>query len=234
MDTSDYHKIIRTSAFWIVGLSLLSFGIYVYSHRSTGPFKYNAVDIKMQRVELAGLGEGDSLDSSPTTHYLLVIKLEDAAVSTHIIGTKAYFGGICSKIKGIEVFDKDSLNVSEMLRGLRHYQNLTYGELGFTCKDTLYNNLKCFTVSSLENVADTVNELKTDVIMLPKLADSDYHYYCTFLAYKGKKLPTTVTLNLDASDDITCKVNNTPIMLKFEALTTPGSFISVKNCWATK
>ncbi len=231
MNTSNYHKIIRTSAFGIVGLSLLTFVIYVYSQRSTGPFKYNAVDIKIQRVKLAGLGEGDSLVSPPTTHYLLVIRLEDAAVGTHIIATKAYFGGICSKIKGVEVFDKDSLDISEKLRGIRHYQNMAYGELGFTCKDTLYNNLKCFPVTNLENVADTVNELNTDVIWLPKLDTSNYHYYCTFLAYKGKKLPTTVTLKLDASDDITCKVNNTPLTLKFEALTTPENFIHVKNCW---
>lgn len=234
MNTSKSHKTKLANLLFVLGLPLVIFAIYAYCHRSTTPANYKVIDVKMQRIELAGLGEGDSLTSSTTAHYLLIIKLEDAATETRIIGIKSYFYGIGSKIKGIKVFDKDSLDVSEKLRGLRHYQNLTYGELGFTCKDTLYNNLKCFTVNSLENVADTVNELKTDVIMLPKLADSNYHYYCTFLAYKGKKLPTTVTLNLDASDDITCKVNNTPIMLKFEALTTPGSFISVKNCWATK
>lgn len=217
MDTNKLTKYILFVIF--------AFSLSACISDKNNPQYYKIVDIELQKIDLEGLSMNDCLSDSLVSRYLLIVVLKDTLHQDYFVGNKPYFAGNYNPIKSILIHDTKSRNITQDFSGNRCFRQIEYKNLGVSSKNLVYKKIIIFPTDHLEHIPDSINNLWINAAACTKFADGK-RCYCTLLTYKGKDAPKKILMKLENQEEIEGKVTNSPIPLKFEALTVMGS-------WAT-
>ncbi len=180
----------------VTGLILLIGGIYeLISNMPQGYRKFYVEEVTLCKIDSPDILKSGILSIDGKSFYSINFKLKGTDYGYCLSSFKPYAEGIDDSIKLLKILDSNNLDISSDIKALNYYSGIAYRAI-------YLNNIRHVSVHSLNDFANHVNLLKTDLNDKDLSLDSVHYVGTLFYVDKNIQQPKKIVIKLKSHKNL--------------------------------